>query len=214
MLKIAAILFIITFVPFLCNGQSDAFNKTYQTDSLLDFKNFFELNPLEQQLDSLFIKNPARGSFRDNRGRAHLDEFRNEQQLQKDSMLSGGMPMICKCQLWKDTLTVILNVGFSGRLGFRLKIYGNEFKSDYFTLLKDIKPFKYKRSDKVFTNRLMISSRHQHLTLVNKPAFTDGERLQGIVRITTLPYFENRLEKKLDEVYLKGKIQFTCQVTK
>ncbi len=60
-----------------------------------------------------------------------------------------------------------------------IKIYKEQFRSDYLFYIDNVKPYKYQLTDTAFTDNLALLSKFQSLTLDQPPSFTPGQQLTG-----------------------------------
>src|SRR5688500_3781247 len=70
-------------------------------------------------------------------------------------------------------------IGFFGGMGIEMKLFQNYFQSSYYLYIDDVKPYKYKLSDKDFTHELFLKSKFQSLILNEQPKFKSGQQITG-----------------------------------
>ncbi len=173
---------------------------------------FLKYNDFDKFLDTVF--KPGNGltmdNYRNNRSRLFLETFSNGKRLLQDSALHAGMSTPCNCWLYNDTLNIKIAIGMFGGMGYNIKLYKDGFSSLALLYIDDVKPFKYKLSDKDFTNQLFLRSIEQTLIVDKKPTFKGGQQLTGYLTFTTPLWYENSWGSNIDTNYARGRIYFTC----
>jgi hypothetical protein len=184
----------------------------YNTGKIDPSEKFLDLNPAELHLDSLYSDFKKGASFRENRSRIYLYAYINgELQKNSDSSFQKGLPAFCDCFTSADTLFISTGAGFFGGFGFFITIEKNSFESSFYEYIDDVKPYKSSLSDTAFTNVVHVKSKYQYLILERKPAFKPDDIVSGQLFYTTDPYYDDGNSTKLQEIYIEGKILFTCR---
>lgn len=202
---------LILFVS--CNSQNindNGYNDSYIIGQIPDLKSFETYNEFDKRMDGVGNSLVGQGGFRKNRSRIFTQSFSNGKQSSQDSALYTGMPTPCYCSFDKDTLNVKVGIGFFGGMGFETKIFKNNFQSDYFLYIDDVKPYKYNLSDTDFTGSLYLKNKFQSLVLNEQPTFKAGQQLTGYLTFTSSNWYEKSFGDNIDTNYIKGRLYFTC----
>jgi hypothetical protein len=148
--------------------------------------------------------------FRNNRARIFMDTYINGQLKPGDSIFYYGAPAICACGISNDTLIVRMAIGFFGGTAFTIKLHNNNFQSTIYNYTDDASLLKTDPADTAFHNEAIIYNKYQYLILDNGPTFKNEQQITGYLTYTSNTYYEKAYKNKLDSIYLKGKIYFTC----
>lgn len=198
-----------------CYGQeqSSQYNDTYKVGQIPDTNNFSKLNIDEIRMDSIIKENTITGfgAFKINRSRIFADEFINEKKQLKDTSLNHGLAVPCQCYTKSDTLYIKMEIGFFGGFAFKIKIYGENFESGYLEYTDDVKPYKSNLNDTAFYSYAQVNNKFQYLIIQDKPTFTIGQQIMGLLTFTTNNYYEKTPPNSLNTIFLSGKIYFTCK---
>lgn len=208
-----SILFITLILCVSCNNQrtnDNAYNDNYIIGKIPDLKSFEAYNEFDKRMESSGSSLVGQGGFINNRSRIFTQSFSNGKQTTQDSALYKGMPTPCYSSFDNDTLKIKVGIGFFGGMGFEVKIFKDNFQSNYFLYTDDVKPYKYNWSDKEFTDNLYMRNKFQSLTLNKQPTFKPGQQLTGYLTFTTPNWFENSIGNDIDTNYIKGSFYFTC----
>jgi hypothetical protein len=205
--------FFTLFICFSCQAQKAEYNIKYAIAELSGIKGFLKLTRAEQKMDRLPNDSTwFNGTFRNNRSRIFLANFENGQLKDgSDSTLKTAFPAVCMCYLHKDTIYIKTWAGFFGVIGFNMKIYQDEFSSQYIIQIDQPDTFKTDSSDKKFTGQAVISNKYQQLTLRTKPNYAINEQLTGLLEITSKNYYEKKSENVVDTINVKARVYFTCK---
>ena len=197
-----ALFFLVTlFLLASCSGRhpdDNRYNNNYRVGEIPDLASFQTLNEEDKRLDSLLQPGNGliEGSFKNNRSRIFMQSFSNNKPSSQDSALYRGMPTPCYCSMEKDTLKIKVGIGFSGGMGTEIKIFQGHFQSNYFLYIDDVKPYKYKLSDKEFTDELYLKNKFQSLILNEQPTLKAGQQMTGYLTFTTPNWYENSVGER------------------
>ena len=204
--------FFILLIFCSCQGQTNQYNLKYGVGQIDSLQTLSTLTSQEQQMDSL-LQNITwfNGAFRNNRSRIFLESFKNGQlQSGGDPGLATGLPAPCMCYIDKDTIYIKTWIGFFGAIGFGMKIYKDEFSSQFIIQIDQSDTYKVNLADKNFTGQAIVNSKYQKLVFMTRPSFKLDEQLTGVLEITTNNYYEKKYDT-VDTLSVKGKIYFTCK---
>jgi hypothetical protein len=233
------ILFIVWFVsltiPILssCHGQlkddGKTYNKEYIVGTIPTIDNFSKLSENEVEIDSIFgdyekhtdslvSSNPKyketglaqKRDFSNNRSRVFMENYNNGNQQTGDSAIS----MPCSCFVDKDTIFISMIIGFFGGVGFDIKLFGNNFESNFFIYTDDVKPYKPDLLDTVFYSQLSVKNKFQSLVVDKKPTFKTAQQITGYLTFTSKNFYEKAIYNSLDTAYVKGRLYFICNTSK
>ncbi len=206
---------LILLATYTCQGQTKHNSSKYTVGQIDSLQSFSTLTSQELRIDSLLQSNTwFNGAYRNNRGRILLHSFKNGQlQSGGDSNLVTGLPAPCMCYIKKETIFIKTWTGFFGAMGFEIKIFKDEFNSQFIIQIDQPDTYKVNLSDKKFTGQAIVNSRYQNLTFLTKPNFKLDELLTGSLEITTNNYYEKKYNS-IDTLSVSGKIYFTCMTRK
>jgi hypothetical protein len=210
------------FIPFLIlifslkiKAQERKVNLPYSTGEIKGLQSFLVLTNDEKSMDSIEMDSSwIIGKFSDNRGRIFLQTTRNNKPESEGLDTTTGIPAICICYTYKDTITIKPGIGFFGGMGLIIKVSKNDFNSRYFLFIDQDDTFKSKLSDKKFTGQIVVDNSYQKLVLLKKPDFSLGEQITGLLDFTTYNYYEKRNQNTVDTLSHIGKVYFTCKPRK
>ncbi|WP_153796600.1 hypothetical protein [Foetidibacter luteolus] len=204
--------FFILLIVSSCQSQTGQYNLKYVVGEIDSLQSFSKLTSQEQKMDSLLQNSTwLNGAFRNNRSRIFMESFENGQlNTGGDSSLVTGLSAPCMCYTDKDTIYMKTWIGFFGSIGFGVKIFKDDFKSQFIIQIDEPDTYKVNLSDKDFTGQAIVNSKYQKLSFLTRPSFKIDEQLTGILEITTNDYYEKK-HNGVDTLSVKGKIYFTCK---
>jgi hypothetical protein len=211
--KIQIVFLLATFCS--CSGQSNNKGSKFSVGQIDSLQTFSLLRPNEQRMDSL-LHNTSwfNGTFKNNRSRIFLEEFKNGESQQVDSGFDTGLSAPCMCYLNNDTINIKTFVGFFGAFGFLIKIYKDDFNSQYIVSIDQDETYKSDSSASKFSNQAVVKNKIQKLILSTKPNFKLDEQITGVLEFKTNDYYEKVNETSVDTLFETGKIYFTCKTRK
>ena len=215
-----------------CFAQRDSgkvFEETYHVGTIKNLQSFFTYNKSEKRMDSIYhaseiyadsmmkalnIK-PGRNSsikkdFFNNRSRVFLKSFTNNKLDSGEFFRQDNFPMPCDCYVKNDTIFVDMVIGFMGRNGINIKIFGKKFQSDFFDYSSDDKIYKLNPDDTAFASIAIAKSKYQSLILTEKPTFESGKQITGFLTFTSNNWYERFVGDTLIKKHVSGKLFFTC----
>lgn len=207
------LLFIcLLIIRHLSEAQISQYNRMYTSGKIDPSEKFPDLSPAELRLDSVYSAFKPGTPFRENRSRIYCYIYINgELQKNSDSCFQKGLPAFCDCFTSADTLFISTGAGFFGGFGFYITVEKNSFESSFYEYIDDVKPYKSNLSDTAFTNVIHVKNKYQYLIFEGKPAFKPDEVVIGQLFYTTKPYYEEDNSLNLRNIFVKGKIFFTCR---
>ena len=91
---------------------------------------------------------------------------------------------------WKQDLVEIIGfAGFATALGFYLDLYKDNYELTYLTKC-DSEIYKYNQQDSTLLFKLSVPCSYTSCTLTNKPAFTEGGLISGIVELKSNDFWQ------------------------
>jgi hypothetical protein len=199
-----------------CNDEKqkdNVYNKTFVVGEIPEADVFEIYNKNDKKLENSGNHLVEKGGYKNNRSRIFMELSTNGKRGHLDPEFSTGMPTPCYSSINKDTLNVVVGLGFFGGFGFEIKIFKDKFQSNYFFYTDDVKPYKYKQTGE-FTDNINLQNKFQSLTLNEQPTFKPGQQLTGYLTFTSPNWYESNMNNQLDTNFVKGRIYFTCLTKK
>jgi hypothetical protein len=203
---------LFSLVLFSCRTKQDdghTANKTYQVGNIPGIDSFKIYTVLEKEMDSN-SKKYNQADFRTNRGRIFMNSYTNNKLIKGEFSSHESLPIPCECYTEKDTIYINMAIGFFGGIGYRIKVYKDNFESAFFDWTDDVKPYKANIDDTAFTSFVVAENKYQYLILDKKPNLQQGRQLTGFLTFTSKNYYEIQMNDHLDSSYVTGKLYFTC----
>ncbi len=225
---------VILLPVFSCKGQVETGNKynvEFVVGEIPDSGHFLIFNENEKTVDSILNETYQRfdslnlikadtliekNRFINNRSRFLLTEIRNgiESVKDKDEIGEDGFSTICDCMIFKDTIMISSAIGLFAGAGVLIRVYGNQFKSEFYQYIDDeVQLYKLDIDDE-FTDNVTVDSKYQYLQFDKLPNFTSGQSLTGIFTLTSKNFYESKSGGKTDTNYVKLNMHFTCLTKK
>lgn len=227
-----ALIIIVFFLPIslCCKGQvdnGDKYNRKYLVGEIENVKAFMQVNHAEESLaslfnsydrstDSLITKDTTqelikKNDFFNNRSRILLTEVVNgvESINDGDKIGKDGFSTLCDCSISMDTLLISSGFGFFGGVAIIVKVFANDFQTDFNEYTDDVKPYKLTLESE-FTDNITVESKYQYLKFDQQRGFKIGQQLTGFLTLTSKDFFEDDYGEKLDTKYVRVKMYFTC----
>ncbi|MDX1938165.1 MAG: hypothetical protein SFU21_13680 [Flavihumibacter sp.] len=144
----------------------------------------------------------SKTDFKNNKARIYI----NQKQSYTDS--SNFLSAPCLCEIFNDTLSISMNVGFFGSAQFKINVYQSQYKSSVFLYSGRVQLYK-RQNDSTFANSILLKNKIERLILNKKFESNKNDALFGQLLFTTEAYNENSKQTpQLDSI--KGKIFFKC----
>jgi len=208
--------------------DAKTYNRTFEIGQIPSIDNFDRLDKRELSIDSVFsdkesifdsmfskIDEPdSNSSFKNdfihNRSRIYMDSDPNHKLFPGDKDLDKGFPTPCNCVTNGDTLFITMGLGLFGGAGFSIKLFKENFISNFFIYTDDVKPYKSHLSDTAFADNAIADNKFQYLIIDKKPTYESNQQLTGYLTYTSNRFYEINTDNGLDSSYVTGKIYFTC----
>jgi hypothetical protein len=196
--------FLLCFKP---EAQNPNFAWTsYDTSSKIDIKGFSSLTKFEIDFIRIYPE------FSDNRARLTLSDTPINRISPKE-LQHSDFPLPCHCLLKNDTIYITTALGLTSGLGIVTIINKENFGSAFFQEADHTNVFKQRETDSTYTDRIMVGTEGQKLTLFRKPGFVSDEFLTGTFEARFGRFYELDFgtRSQLTRKY-RAKMFFKCKV--
>jgi|GEM_PF-3573468 len=214
------IVFSILIATWSCKHKARVsspyvYNPIYDIGEIPKLNGFQTYNTYEKTFDSIMAKeqSPLHDFFKYNRGRIFITNYENGKQKPVQKPFDLGDPVLCQCELHRDSLKISMATGFFGGFGFTINLNEDKFDLYYFEET-DGDYFKSKLTDTSFKRLVTVKSKFQSLLLDERPTMKEGQQLTGFATYTSAKYYTKGIRNMLDTAQVSGKFYFTCKTTK
>ncbi|RLK07723.1 hypothetical protein [Tenacibaculum discolor] len=148
----------------------------------------------------------------------NANEFNNDKSSDLFSFLKTQRDLnmkfiksVCNCNLSNDTIKIIGGQGYTGGVGFFLKIYKDSI-SGKVSLLTTKKVYSKSKEEKDLFDNINLLTDEIKLTITKPIEYKVNETIKGKIYLKTEPFYQKNIKGEIKKIVPSFDIIFTCKL--